>query len=247
MKNLIIRASLCLSVLVCVLLFSGCSTFNPPHRDDDLSGMKLDLYKNAKQIKASADIIDAESQNVKVKQEAGKMLLVANDLTEKDRIARKMKSYAESLESKVAKLMNDKSKRVDDFFYWGIVFGGVLIAGAIALLVICYAAGVPNLAGLAVQIGLAGVGICAASGVGYYYFWIGITSVAVIFGVFVICLIIKSIRDNKSLFEVVRTSEMYKTVSDPAQADSTAKTIQSPQTRSIVNSIRKRDKLKKRE
>jgi hypothetical protein len=232
------------------MLFSivGCSTLYKPIRTDEvLTGMNLNLKEDGEELNRSAGIIDAKSDKAEVKKEAAKISVVADRLiNEKDPIAVKMKSYIGDLESKVEKLMNDKRKRVDNFYYWGIVFGSFVFAGGIAFIIVCYAAGVPNLAGLALQIALFGASIALFSGLAYYYFWLGITAIAVIVGVFIIMLIVKAIRDNKSLLEVIKTSEIYKNVKDKTQADTLAKAIQSNETRTLVSVIRTKAGLKEK-
>ncbi|MCK9279221.1 MAG: hypothetical protein M0P71_01145 [Melioribacteraceae bacterium] len=231
--------------IMTIFLITGCSSLYTPIRTDDaLSGMNLLLKEDSEKLKTSANIIDSTSKEVKVKQEATKVIMVANGLADKDIIAKKMKAYTEDLESKVEKLMNDKTKRVENFFYWGIIVGSVIFAGGIAFIIVCYAAGVPNLAGLALQLTLFGASIALFSGAAYYYFWMAITGIAIIVGVFIILLIVKAIKDNKSLLEVVQTSEVYKNVKDTAQANTLAKVIQSNETRKLVSTIRSKNGLK---
>ena len=235
-----------ITVLIMLLMFfAGCtSMYTPVRTDEALSGMNLGLQEDSDKLKTSASIIDSVSKDIKVKQEATKVTMVADELANKDIVAKKMKAYTESLEGKVEKLMNDKRKRVDNFYYWGIILGSVIFAGGIAFIILCYAAGVPNLAGLALQITLFGASIALFSGTAYYYFWLGITAIAVIVGVFIVLLIVKAVKDNKSLLEVVRTSEVYKNVKDTAQANTLAKAIQSNETRKLVSTIRLKNGLK---
>jgi hypothetical protein len=93
------------------------------------------------------------------------------------------------------------------------------------------------------QISLFGASIALFSGVAYYYFWLGITGIAVLVAVFIILIVIKAIKDNKSLLEVVRTSEIYKNIKCDEEADKMANVVQSPATKKVVQNVRKQDEL----
>ena len=230
-------------LLFAVVLLCGCSSMYTLRTDDELNGLNLGLESDAIKLKTSANIIDSESKQIKVKQEATKIFIVATDLIKKDLTAKKIKEYTQSLEEQIQSLMNAKNLKIDNLFYLGIVTGALIFLAGVAFIIVCYAAGVPNLAGLALQITLFGGSVVLLSGMAYYYFWLGITALGILVAVFIVMILLKIIKDNKSLLEVVRTNEIFKNFNDP-ESKELANIVQSKGTKKLVNNIRKQDNLK---
>jgi hypothetical protein len=113
-------------------LFSACPSLYRPVRTDELNGLQLHLNDDAVKLKKSAGIIDSESVKIKVKQEATKIYTVAENLIQKDLTAKKIKEYTETLETNIESLMNEKSRKIDNFFFLGICAGSIIFAGGIA-------------------------------------------------------------------------------------------------------------------
>ena len=230
-------------LLFAVVFLCGCSSMYTLRTDDELNGLNLGLESDAIKLKTSANIIDSESKQIKVKQEATKIFIVATDLIKKDLTAKKIKEYTQSLEEQIQSLMNAKNLKIDNLFYLGIVTGALIFLAGVAFIIVCYAAGVPNLAGLALQITLFGGSVVLLSGMAYYYFWLGITALGILVAVFIVMILLKIIKDNKSLLEVVRTNEIFKNFNDP-ESKELANIVQSKGTKKLVNNIRKQDNLK---
>lgn len=203
-------------ILVIVLFLTGCSTvYRPIRTDQDLTGMNLHLKEDGESLKKSAAVIDEKSASIEVKKEAARVTVVAERLiTEKDPIAKKMKTYAEDLEQQVVKFKNDKTKRLDNFFFGGLFLGGVLVLGAIAVWVLSNMSGAFSGNAMALQLGISGIIVMVLSGACYLYFTPAVTIIGIILLILLISCILKVYNAGKPLAEAAQTINDLKSTAD---------------------------------
>ena len=97
------------------------------------------------------------------------------------------------------------------------------------------------------MLGIAGTLIMIAAVVAYYYFWAAVIFGAVLLACLFVVLIIKAIKDNKSLVETAKTAQVFFSLSSERDAKEFADNIQSKGIKKITATLKKKKVLKSKE
>ncbi len=182
---------------------TGCGVFSSAtEQAKAYTGADLHLASDAKKLDQATETIDKTSKNTEVLRASTVVKSVATELKKKDNVAKALQQSHDALQKENTELKSSKQKRVDNFFFCGIVAGGVMVAASIILFVAANASGVVTLTGLAIQMFIAGLGIMLASGVMFVFFFWGVMILGVVLLGWLIMLIFKIYKDGKSFMEL---------------------------------------------